>query len=562
MAAYVAAVTGRSVRVRLRAAGGAFAATWSNADLRRAQLAFGAAWTAEWAFTVALGVLAFEHGGAGGVGLVSLLRMLPSAVVTPFVTVYADRWRRERLLLAVSVVRACAVGLVAVLVAVAAPAAAVYALAVVATSAAAVFRPVHSALLPSLCRTPAELAGANVVRGMIDSISTLVGPAVAAVLLVTSGLTGAFAAVAAASLVSAVLIARVRPETARSPEREPRTGVLADVVEGLRVVRASHELTLLIVLAGVQTFARGTLAVFSVVVAIDLLDMGESGVGVLNGAVGAGAVLGSTAASLLVGNRRLARWFGLGVAGSGLPMAVLGVLPSQATAVTLMLCIGVANALVDVGVFTLVARLAPTGVVGRVFGVMDCLGSLTVGAGAAVTPVVLGLVGVRWGLVVLGLVSPLAVALSWRSLRRLDGSIDQRDSEVELLRSVEMLAVLPLPAIEMLAIALEPLEVPAGANVFVQGDAGDRCFVVESGTAEVLGDGELVARLERGQLFGEIALLRDVPRTATVRARSDLRLQSLAREAFLPVVTGYRASAGQASTRVDDQLERYHPVED
>ena len=143
------------------------------------------------------------------------------------------------------------------------------------------------------------------------------------------------------------------------------------------------------------------------------------------------------------------------------------------------------------------------------------------------------------------------VALSWRSLRRLDGSIDQRDREVDLLRSVQMLAALPLPAVEMLAIALEPLEVPAGANVFTQGDVGDRCFVVESGTAVVLGDGQLVARLERGQLFGEIALLRDVPRTATVRAGTDLRLQSLGRDDFLPVVTGYRASAGQATTRVD-----------
>ena len=326
-AAYVAAVAGHSVRVRLRAAGGAFAATWSNPDLRRAQLGFASAWTAEWAFTVGLGVLAFEQGGAAAVGLVSLLRMVPSAVVTPFVTVYADRWRRERLLVAVSVVRACAVGLVAVLVAVGAPVVSVYVLAVVATATAAVFRPVHSALLPSLCRTPAELAGANVVRGMLDSLSTLVGPALAAVLLATSGLSGVFTAVAVASLLSAVLIARVRPETGPAPDRRGRRGVLPDLVEGLGVVRASHDLTLLIVLAGAQTFARGALAVFSVVVAIDLLEMGESGVGVLNAAVGAGAVLGSLAASLLVGNHRLARWFGLGVAGWGLPMALIGIHP-------------------------------------------------------------------------------------------------------------------------------------------------------------------------------------------------------------------------------------------
>ena len=550
------------VRGRLRGARGAFAATWANADLRRAQIGFAGAWAAEWAFTVGLGVLAYEKGGATAVGIVSLVRMLPSVAVVPLATVYADRWRREVILVWVAVVRGAFAALMAVLAAVDAPVVTIYAAAVVSTAAAVVFRPVHSALMPSLCRTPAELAGANVVRGMIDSISTLVGPAVAAVLLATSGPPAVFVACALASTWSAALMARVTPEEQERQSDAPPGGVVSDLVEGLRTIAGSRHLAVLVLLAEVQILMRGALTVFSVVVAIDLLDMGESGVGALNTAVGAGAVVGSLGASLLVGNRWLARWFGVGVALWGLPLALVGVAPVQAVAVAVLLLVGVGNALVDVGLFTLVARLTPAGMTARVFGAMEGSGALFLGAGAALTPVVIGLVGLRGALLVVGAVSPVLVAATWLSLRRLDLSMGVRDQEVELLRSVEMLAALPLPAVEELAIALQPVSVPAGAAVFRQGDGGSRCFVVEEGEAEVHGDGRVVASLGRGDLFGEIALLRDVPRTATVLARTDLRLQSLRREDFLPVVTGYRASAGQASTRVDDLLERYHPVEE
>lgn len=552
-------MTGPGIGGRLRAAGGAFATTWANRDLRRAQLAFAGAWTAEWAFTVGLGVLAYEQGGASAVGLVSLLRMLPAAVVAPFASVYADRLRRERFLVAASAARGVSAALVAVLVAVGAPVGSVYALAVLSTAAAVAFRPVHSALLPTLCRTPMELAGANVVRGMLDSLSTLLGPAVAAVLLSTSGHAAVFTACAVGSLWSAALMLRVSPETAVRPAPSSSAGVAADLVAGLRAIVARRDLTVLAVLALVQTLMRGALTVFSVVVALDLLDMGEPGVGTLNTAVGAGAVAGSLAVSLLVGNHRLARWFGLGVALWGLPMALVGLVPVQGVAIALLLLIGVGNALVDVGFYTLIARLVPTAVVGRVFGAMEGLGALTVGAGAVLTPVVISLLGQRGALVAVGLLNPILVALSWMALRRLDTTMERRDHEVDLLQEVPMLAGLPLPAVEELALALEPVSVPAGETVFSQGELGDRCYFVESGTVDVVGDGRQVTSLGHGSMFGEIALLRHVPRTATVQARTDVGLQSLRSEAFLPVVTGYRSSAGRASADVDARLDRFAP---
>src|SRR5215211_4365883 len=148
-------------RNRLTEAGAAFTSNWRNPNLRRAQLSFLGAWTAEWAFTVALGVVAYEAGGALALGLVGLLRMVPSAILAPLLSPFADRGRRERVLVVVSTVRGLATAIAAVTVALSGPVVLVYALAVLSTIAATLFRPAHSALLPTLCRTGHELASAN-----------------------------------------------------------------------------------------------------------------------------------------------------------------------------------------------------------------------------------------------------------------------------------------------------------------------------------------------------------------------------------------------------------------
>jgi MFS family permease len=545
---------------RLTGAVGAFRTTFRSRDLRRAQLAFLGAWTAEWAFTVALGVYAFRVGGAAAVGLVSLLRMLPSALVAPVLAPYADRFRRERVLVLVSAVRAVATAGTALLVAADGPPAAVYLLAIVSTLAATLYRPTHSALLPSLCRTPLELSGANVVRGMLDSLATLAGPLVAALLLGTSGVTAVLLVAAAASAWSAVLMLAVHADTvARAPRR---VHPIADLVEGFHAIRVNRDLLLLLGLTASQAFTRGTLSVFSVVVALELVGSGESGVGTLNAAVGVGAVVGSVAASLLVGTRRLALWFGLGIALWGLPLSLVGVIATEPTTLALLAVVGLGNALVDVGLFTLMARLTSDAVMARVFGLLESLGALSVGAGAVLTPVAIDLFGLRGALVVLGLVCPVLVSAAWPRLRRLDNSLGGLDREVDLLRAVAMFAPLPLPVVEQLARGLEPVDVPAGTTVFTQGAEGDRFYLIEDGSAEVLGDGLRVTTLGPGDVFGEIALLRRVPRTATVRALTDLRLQSLTGDRFLPAVTGVPASAHSARAHVEEQLDRFSPAED
>ncbi|MGY1740180.1 MULTISPECIES: MFS transporter [unclassified Blastococcus] len=546
-------------RTRLADAAAAFTSNVRNPDLRRAQLSFLGAWTAEWAFTVALGIVAYRDGGATALGLVGLLRMVPSALLAPLLSPLADRGRRERVLVVVSTLRGIATAAAAGVAAVDGPAAAVYALAVVSTIAATLYRPAHSALLPSLCSTGHELASANVVRGLLDSAATLVGPLLAAVLLGVTDVAVVFAVAAGASLWAAALLLRLRYEAPPRPAAPARPRLVREAAEGVRAVVRDRDLALILGLAAAQSFTRGALTVFSVVVAIEVLGTGEPGVGALMTAVGVGAVLGSLAASLLVGTARLGGWFAVGVALWGLPIALVGVVPAEVPALALVAFVGVGNALIDVAGFTLLGRLAPDEVLARVFGLLESLVAVSIGIGAVAASWAVAASSPRTALVVIGLVCPVLAGASWWRLRRLDRTVGAHDADVDLLRGVPMLRTLPLPSLEQLARGLEPVAVPVGAVVFEQGDPGDRYYVIESGEAEVVGDGRLVTTLGPGEGFGEIALLRSGPRTATVVARTDLRLRALRPDRFLPVVLGFTPSAREAATGVDRLLDRFTP---
>ena len=547
------------LRSRLKVAAAAFASNAANSNLRRAQLSFFGAWTAEWAFTVGLGIIAYRDGGATAVGLIGLVRMVPAAVVVLVATPLADRGRRERILVLVSSLRAVATGAAGIIIALNGPVLIVYVFAVLSTMAATLYVPVHSALLPSLCRTGYELASANVVRGLLDSVATLAGPLLAAILLAFTDVAVVFAVASAASLAAAALLLQLRYDAPPRPAAPRKLNLVAEAAEGVRAIVRNRDLALLNGLAVAQTFTRGALTVFTVVVALNLLGTGEPGVGTLTAAVGAGAVIGSLIASLLVASRRLAQWFDIGIALWGLPIALIPLFPFQATALALLACVGVGNALVDVGLYTLMARLAPDEVLARSFGLQESVVSLTVGLGAVIASLLIDLTSVNIALVAVGVLCPVLAVAAWRRLRRLDRYIGVVDKEIELLHSVPMLQPLPLPAIEQLARGLEPVHVFAGQAVFRQGDPADRFYVIEKGRAEVIGDGRLVATLGSGEGFGEIGLLRRVPRTATVRAATDLELYALRCDRFLPVVTGYPLSAREAGTSVETMLGRFSP---
>jgi len=533
----------------------------ASAAIGRAQLSFGAVWASESAFMVGLAVLAFRDGGVTAVGVVAAARMAAAALLAPWLAAVADRVRRERVLTAVGLIRGAALGGAAVVTASGGPAVVTYVLAVVATVAFALFRPAHSALLPALCTSPQQLTRANAVRGLLDSSATLGGPAAAAILLAVSGPAAVFVMCAGASLLGGLAVVRLSYDPPPRPAAVVTTATdrrwTAQVLQGFQTIAADRGLALITGLGLVQTFTRGCLAVLTVVVAFDLLDTGNSGVGVLIAAVGAGGMLGSLLAFGLVGRGRLALWFGVGVALFGAPLVLIGVVPHGATTIALLGVVGLGNALIDVAGFTLLARLTDETVLARMFAGFEAILTLGVAAGSLVTPLVIDLIGVRRALVVIGLLAPLTVAASRLALRRLDDKMRVRDADIETLRAVPMLEALPVATIEQLAGALEHADVEPGHTLVRQGERGEYFYILRSGRADVRQDGRLVRTLGAGDCFGEIALLHDRPRTATVRAGAGARLDvsRLRRSAFLTAVTGYPAAAAAGDGLAASRLE-------
>jgi MFS family permease len=507
-----------------------------NRALLRAQLSFGAAFTADWSFVVAIGLVAFAHGGAIAVGVVGLVRLVPAALLAPVISVYADRVPRERILFASSAIRGGATLAVALVLAAHGPVVVVYSLAVVSSMAFTAYRSSHSALMPSLCRSPDELTSVNVVRGALDSISVILGPLIAALLLEVWGIAAVFVFAAACALVSAGLIMRLNYETIPLPVTQ-RRHVLHEIHDGIGAVTSNAGAIVVVGFVALQAAIRGAFSVFVIVVAINVLHRHQSSVALLQGAVGIGALLGSIACTRLVGSRAMMRWLGIAVVLWGTPIALIGFFPHYAVALLAAGVIGIGNSLVDVTAFTLIARMVPNVVLARVFGVLESLGALAVGIGFIVAPLLIGLLGTRGALLAVGAAAPVGCLLWWRRLTTIDASVAVRTDDITLLRQVPMLRPLPVPVIEQLARGLRRTELHPGEAVFEAGETGDSFYVVARGTVNVL-DGDTSVRLMgQGQGFGEIALLGNATRTMTVQAVDAVQLCGITRSDFLTAIT-------------------------
>ncbi len=488
------------------------------AGVRGSVLAWGSSVVADAVLLVALLVVAYDTGGPGLVALWSGARMLPTLVVAPLVVGRGDRGGRRRWLLGVLGARL-----------------------------ALTHRPMHAALLPSLAATPAELTAANTASSLAEGIGTILGPALAGALLLL-GPPALAVAMAAAVLAVGVAAAGTVPADPRTTTR--RTSEIRDLRAGLGALARTP---VLLTLLSAQAFAEGVLLVAIVVLAIDVLGLGDAAVGWLGAVLGTGGVTGALLLAWRARSTALARTYAVGVVLWGLPMVLVGLWPRPLTLIVAVVVIGVGAAVVDVGSFTLVARVVPAPLLGHALGAFAGVRVLASALGSWVLGLLLPALGTTGSLVLVGVVVAGLALLSARAAAATDRGL-VRSEHLGVLSATPVLAPLPRLTLEHLSSVAVEHAYRDGEVVMREGEPGAAYHVVVDGRAVVTVHGRQVALLGRGEGFGEIALLRGVPRTATVSAAGPLRTVSLGREEFVPAVTGNLGAAAAAAVVADARL--------
>jgi MFS family permease len=523
-----------------------------NPNVRRVELAWGAAIAAEWAHFVAFGVYAYDVGGPAAVGIAGLVRLLPAAIVAPFAASLGDRFPRERFLLGLTLVASVALGASAIAF-VADVESLVFAFAAVLGFSVTLIRPALQALLPSLARTPEELIAANGATSTIESLGTLVGPLLAGLLVSVADAGVVFVAGALAFLVAAILLVGVRVEDRFTLTATPAENARKRLAAGFSAIARKPRVRLVVSLIVAQAFVRGCLNVLIVVAAFQVLDAGGEAVGYMTAALGVGGLIGAIGAVAL-GGQRLAVPFGIALVFWGLPIALMGPLPDLPFALLMLAVVGAANSVEDVAVFTLLQRLVPDRILTRVLGVVWSLAMGGVALGSIAAPALVEVVGPQPAFVAVGAILPLLTLAAYRKLVAIDGEAVPVP-QLGFVQQVPMFQPLSVAAKERVAANLASQSVAAGQVVIRAGEYGDCFYIVGDGELEITGEG-LQTTADQGDYFGEIALLRDVPRTATVTALVDSQLYVLQRDDFLAAVTGHEAARAAGHTVVEERLSR------
>ncbi len=531
---------------RLPAPLAAVVAVFHNRSLRRVLLAYTGFSMAEWGTWIAILVYAYGRGGAAETGIAALIQLAPSAVVAPIAANVGDHIRRDRALLLAYLVQALAMGCTAAALLAALPAPLVYLCAAVAATSVTLTRPIQAAILPSLARAPSELTAANVAAGTVETASIVVGPILAGLTLALAGPAAVFGGAALVLLAGAALVARIRRfllaarpvEAARSGWR----GTAGEAFSGFRVLIIEPRPRAVLGLMGAASMLWGVLDVLLVVLAVDLLLIGEAGVGYLNSALGVGGLVGAALSATLIGRSRLAMPFAAAIVLWSAPLMLLGLLPGLTGALLLIAVAGIGRVVMDVAGRTLLQRVAPDHSLARTFGVLEGMHMASLALGSVLAPLLILIAGKNGAFAISGASVLLLLLLLRRPLQQIDTLGVARPRELALLRSIPIFAPLGAVALEQLAASLLPVHAHAGSTIIQQGRLGDYFYIVVEGEVEVEIDGRHVRRLGPGGSFGEIALLRDVPRTATVRAVNGCELLALDRGVFVEAVTGQPSS--------------------
>jgi MFS family permease len=500
-------------------------------------------------------VIAYDEGGAVAVGFFGLARYLTPTVLAPFVGLPVARWPTEVVLRRTNAIRTLAVVAMVVIVAAGAPILLLAIAVAVEAGAGAFSRPLHMALLPAVAQSPQQLIAANVSSGAAEGLGTFAGPALTGLLLVVTGPLGALLAIVAIYAIGVASIGRLHvAHVGRRETFEGADAALAELSAGVRATIRQPDLALVIGCLGLQTFVRGLLNVLIVVAAIELLGMGDPGVGTLNAAMGLGGLAGAIAAISLTGRRRLGSPFAIALAGWGAPIAVMGILVHPAVAIASVAAVGLSNAVLDVAGFTLIQRMAPNASRVAVLGAVDSVANAGPAIGGLIAPALIAAFGIQGALVATGAILPVAAILAWVWLREVGERSPESIRREELLRRQPLFAPLSLATVEHLSSSLVPYHADPGEWLMREGDAGDAYLLIETGEAEVSRFGQVIGTLGAGEGLGEIALLHDVPRTASVIALTPIEAFSLGCGSFLEAVTGHAASYDTARSIASDRL--------
>jgi MFS family permease len=522
-------------------------------QIRKIELAYLLAATAEFGTWVAVLLYAHRQGGTEMVGVAAVVQLLPAALIAPLISAASDRFRRDLPLRSIYLAQAIAHGLVGAAMITNQTLVVTLALATVAATLVASTRPAHGSLIPDLAGHPHEVTAANVVTSTADAVGVLLGPAVAAVILISGSPGHVFWFMAVSMTAAAALTVGVRGQT---PPPRPEQPAVRQLAAGVGAMASDGGLRSLVTIGSAYYTVVGAMDVLVVILAVEVLGWGDEGAGALASTVGLGALVGALAATSLVG-RRLLRALQLGVLAAAVPLFLLGWVPGAALVLVFVAAVGLQW--IDLIVRTLLQRAAPASVLARVLGVHEGLASFSLAVGSITVSLLFSRVGATVTLVVIGSLLPVVVVALRRRLAQIDRSVPLHLTELRLLRQVPMFAHLSPLVLEGLAAELARYETNDDAVVVREGETGDSLYVIAGGEFLVSKGERELARLHAGDVFGEIALLHDVPRTATVRSTGPASYYTLDRHAFLGALgaTGEArlAAQGLAARRMDEQAQ-------
>ena len=409
----------------------------ANQALRRLFYAFAGSIIGDGVFTLSALVYVFLHGGATAVGILASVRYLSMALVTPFTSALADQFDRRSVMVISDVTRMVLVSLAAVLVGVHASRWSVFVIIVLVGLAGTAFRPAQASILPLLACEPDEIAGANVVSSTIESVGFFGGPALAGFLLAFTNVTLAFSFDAVTFVWSALLLASMRkprpeersPElvahqkASTDPDQLKAQSFLVRAEQGFRIIAHDREVLTLVWLYVLQCVVSGASAVFTVSIALHLLHIGSSGLGLMESTLGIGGLVGGFIALMLASRARMATDFGLGVMVWAAPLLLIAVFPDLSAVLISMWLIGAANSVVDVNAITVLQHMVPNEKLGRVLGALEAGEVAGMAIGSVAMTILIHATGLRIGLAIIGSVVTLLVIPGIPALRRIDKTV-------------------------------------------------------------------------------------------------------------------------------------------